>query len=766
MENQSSESAQWRASVGNFGLLLLAVFTTELALMELLCPLFSRLGRIASSLMAAGFLVALLALPLSYFLTRLYYSEANAGLTSIRPGTLVKVLSCVFLIEFLVMLELPTLYSSSISPLACDLMDASLTSVLCAPPLWRMLFRPEMRRRSVPLMGTPLRLYLLLLCTVFVSYLMQDQFLPFRAGNIYFAPNKIVDSFLTTLIGAPLFWYFVARPLYSAAIAEKTRVEAIQTQVVDALINIDPQGMIGSFNLAAELIFGYSAAEMIGTPAERLFTGGQERLNEILQGAIAAADRPQILSREINCRRRSGLTLFMDLSIVVVRLDERPEFLLIMRDVTGRKKMEGDLRESETRFRQVFHQSEDGILFLEPGGSVLLDANEKAESIFGYSKPELKAGGFDRICASADPPGLAGAIMEVNEETLVRQDFICLRKDQTEIIVSLRARRMLLQGGAVTYCSFRDVTERVRQAEKTREIQARLIQTNKMTSLGLLVSGVAHEINNPNNFISANCEILAKISEDMLKALEEYSSEQGDQGIYLGGIPLQELGDQTRRLIEGIGTGSRRVTDIVTNLKGFARQERTQQKHEVDVSQVARSAVSLMDHELIKFTDNFHLELAEHLPPVSGHGQQLGQVIINLLLNACQALPGRGSGVWLATGFDPVKDLVTISVRDEGKGMPEDVSNRVLEPFFSTKLDSGGTGLGLSISDSIVKEHGGVLEFSSNPGEGTTFTVKIPAARPQEKEQGSLLKLGGKPGEGASFMVKIPVTRQQEKEQA
>jgi PAS domain S-box-containing protein len=736
MENSSSESAQWRTSVGNFGLLLLAVFATELALMELLCPLFSQLGRIASSIMAAAFLVMLLALPLSYFLTRLYYSEANAGRASIRPGTLVRVLGCVFLIEFLVMLELPTLYSSNISPLACDLMDASLTSVLCAPPLWRMLFGPEMRRRSVPLMGTPLRLYLLLLCTVFLSFLMQDHLLPLRAGNIYFAPNKMVDAFLTTLVGAPLLWYFIARPLYKAAISEKARVEAIQTQVVDALIHIDPQGMISSFNLAAEMIFGYSASEMLGTPAARLFTGGEEKLNDILQGAVAyAADRPQILSREINCKRRSGLTLYMDLSIVVVRLEENPEFLLIMRDVTSRKKMEENLRESETRFRQVFHQSEDGILFMKPGGYVMLDANEKAERIFGYSKAELQSGSFDLICASADPPGLARAILEVDKETLVRQDFICRRKDQTEIIVSLRARRMLLQGGAVTYCSFRDVTERVRQAEKTREIQARLIQTNKMTSLGLLVSGVAHEINNPNNFISANCEILAKISEDMLKALQEYGSEQGDQGIYLGGIPLRELGDQTRRLIEGIGTGSRRVTDIVTNLKGFARQERTQEKHDVDVSQVARSAVSLMDHELIKFTDNFHLDLAEHLPPVSGHGQQLGQVIINLLLNACQSLPGRGSGVWLTTGFDPGTGLVTISVRDEGQGMPEEVGTRVLEPFFSTKLDSGGTGLGLSISDSIIKEHGGVLEFSSKPGVGTTFVVRLPAARAPEKEQ-------------------------------
>jgi PAS domain S-box-containing protein len=594
-----------------------------------------------------------------------------------------------------------------------------------------------MRRRSVPLIATPLRLYVFLLCTIFLSDLLQELVLPFRITSKFFGPNKIVDAFLTTLCGAPLLWLLVARPLNRAARSEKARVAAVYAQVIDAIVTITPQGVIRSFNPAAERIFGFGADEMIGGSAALLFEGGREGLDGLMQSAATrGSDKSPALFGEIGCRRRDGLTLIMDVSISEVLLEQRPEFLLIMRDITSRKAMEEALRESETRFRQIFHQSEDAILFFKPGGTLVLDANANAERIFGYSKAELQKGALERIFAPAELQVLTRSIAGIGEGRGGQHDFSCRRKDQERIIVSLRGKMMLLHDVPVTYCTFRDITDRVHMEETTRNIQARLIQTNKMTSLGLLVSGVAHEINNPNNFIMANCEILAKISEDSLKVLEEYCQEhQGCGEIYLGGIPVSELGEQTRRLFGGINEGSRRVNDIVNHLKGFARQDRNQARHDVDVSQVARSAVSLLHHELIRFTENFHLELADGLPPIAGHGQQLGQVVINLLMNACQALPDKQCGIWLNTGFDAGAGLVTIAVRDEGCGMSREDSRRIMEPFFTTKLDCGGTGLGLSISESIVKEHGGTLEFSSEPGKGTTFQVRIPAAPSPNKEK-------------------------------
>jgi signal transduction histidine kinase len=253
-----------------------------------------------------------------------------------------------------------------------------------------------------------------------------------------------------------------------------------------------------------------------------------------------------------------------------------------------------------------------------------------------------------------------------------------------------------------------------------------------MTSLGLLVAGVAHEINNPNNFIMANSQLLERVWQDALKVLREYYREHGD--FQIGGISFSEMNEDSSRLFAGILDGSRRINEIVNNLKGFARKDRHSTEHGVEVNRVVTAAITILHHQLMKHTDNLHHDLTAEIPPVNGSSQQLEQVVINLLMNACEALPHRQSGIWVTTGYDPGDGQVTIIIRDEGFGMPGQVSSRMMEPFFTTRLDRGGTGLGLFISQSIVKEHDGTLEFTSEPGKGTTFIVKIPAGKPAGQE--------------------------------
>ena len=729
MDKQSADREQLRASLELFVLLLFAIFVTELAVMELFPALFTRLGPVLGGMLDAGMMVLFFAAPLWLLLANLFPSQGSADPPpSTRLALLAQALGGIFLIEYLVTQFLAVLGFSPES-LGRNLTDAGLTALFCAGPLWWLLFRPGMRRHSVPLMDTPLRLYVLLLGTIFFSDLLQDLVLPMAAGEP-FGANRIVDAFLTTLCGVPLLWLMVARPLKRAIRSERARILAVHAQVVDAIVVLDLKGVISSFNPAAEKIFGYRAAEIIGGCATQLLERGEQGLDDLVRQAVACVgDGVPARFGEIGCRRRDGLTLVMDVSISEVLLEGKPELLLIMRDITGRKRMEEALRESETRFREIFQQSEEAIVFFKPGGSAVLDANTNAEKLFGYCKAELQGGALEKSCAPDEFALLELALAGVGEGKSAQQTLHCRRRDGGRLTVSLHARIMRLQGVAVTHCSFCDISDRVAMEERSREIQARLIQANKMTSLGLLVSGVAHEINNPNNFIMANCELLTRICEDSVTLLEERLQEEGDGAeLYAGGVPLSELRAQSRRLCGGIAEGARRVDDIVRGLKGFARQEKSQMRHDLDLSAVARSAVSLMHHELIKFTNNFHLELAPELPPVTGHGQQLGQVIINLLMNACQALPGKGSGIWLATAYDPAERAVIVSVRDEGRGMSREESRRIMEPFFTTKLDSGGTGLGLSISESIVKEHGGTLQFSSVPGQGTTFSVRLPVA--------------------------------------
>jgi signal transduction histidine kinase len=239
-----------------------------------------------------------------------------------------------------------------------------------------------------------------------------------------------------------------------------------------------------------------------------------------------------------------------------------------------------------------------------------------------------------------------------------------------------------------------------------------------------MVSGVAHEVNNPNNFIMANAQLLERSWGDAMKILREYYRENGD--FLLGGLPFSEMEHHIPEMFAGINDGTRRIKAIIDDLKRFARQDSFDVREKVDINQAVNSAVSILHYEILNHTSRFCLELGTDIPHVFCNAQHLVQVVMNLLMNACQSLPSPAAGIWVSTGYNAEDQSVQITVRDEGIGVPAELGRRILDPFFTTKLDSGGTGLGLSISMSIIKEHNGTLVFDSTPGGGTTFTVKLP----------------------------------------
>ena len=255
-------------------------------------------------------------------------------------------------------------------------------------------------------------------------------------------------------------------------------------------------------------------------------------------------------------------------------------------------------------------------------------------------------------------------------------------------------------------------------------IQAKLIHANKMTSLGTLVSGVAHEINNPNSFIMSNAQLFNEIWKDIFHVLEEHYQKKGDFAI--GDMSFSELQNHVPRLLNSINKGTERIKNIVDSLKSFARTDGGGMEGEVNVNRVVENAIFFLNAEIKKYTNKFHVICEDNIPCVKGSGQQLEQVVINLLMNSLQALNSRDKGVWITTSHDEKENVVVIKVKDEGCGIPEDILDRITEPFFTTKLDQGGTGLGLSISYAIVKEHKGIMEFTSEPDRGITACVKLP----------------------------------------
>jgi len=277
------------------------------------------------------------------------------------------------------------------------------------------------------------------------------------------------------------------------------------------------------------------------------------------------------------------------------------------------------------------------------------------------------------------------------------------------------------------------IAERVRrilgyeQAEKqAREREQQMIQLDRLAALGTMVSGVAHEINNPNNFIMLNTPVLLEAYDSILPVLEEYHRDNGE--FLVGGIPYSEMKESIPVLFSGILEGAKRIRTIVESLKGFARAEACDLSQLVDVNEVVRSALVLVNNQIKKSTSRFSVELAEGLPAVRGNSQRLEQVVINLIQNACEALTDRRQGLAIATAHDPAGRDVVVTIHDEGVGIPPDRLPRIMDPFYTTKRPSGGTGLGLSVSASIVKDHGGSLGFVSAPGDGTTVTLRLPVA--------------------------------------
>jgi PAS domain S-box-containing protein len=717
-------------SIEAFALLLLVIFTTELAVMEIFTPLFSRLSVLQAAFIDATLLVVFTSLPLWFLFSPAFGGWLNhdGGARRAQSVAFVQLAAAFFLFELAVMIFLPGVLRG-IDPLLFGLADAGLTALLTAPLLWwllKLLERAHHRVVLVDLVESPLRLYLLLLYVVFLADLLESLLVPGDAASSnHLGTSHVVDAMVLTLIVSPFLWLFVARPLRRSVQTEQKRAKAIYEQVIDAVILADSHGRITALNPAAQQIFGYAEVEVVGRPLRTLVADEQRSLEPLIDSVTDNVPGSSWVSREIYMRHRYGGTRLMDVTISQISLAGREDYLLIMRDISERKDAEIALRESDSRFREIYEQSEDAILFLKPGTTYVVDANATVELLFGYSKSEMRCNGIACLFQGKELAWVQQAIGTLQEGKIVQLDQLQSRRhDGTECIVSLRAKFMTLQGVQMVYCTLRDVTERMRLEQESRDIQLRLLHANKMTSLGLLVSGVAHEVNNPNNLIMTNAQLLAGGLDDAVSVLRKHYQKNGD--FLVGGIPFSELDEQLPHLLTGIIDGSQRISRIVDKLKNYSRIDPSGYDASVDINQVATASVAMVQYELARATTRFHCDLASELPLIVGNSQQLGQVVINLLINACQALPSRQHGIRLTTVFNPQENQVVLTVADEGIGITPELGRKIMEPFFTTRLDSGGTGLGLSICRSIVTEHRGILEFSSTPGEGTTFTVKIP----------------------------------------
>jgi polar amino acid transport system substrate-binding protein len=201
-------------------------------------------------------------------------------------------------------------------------------------------------------------------------------------------------------------------------------------------------------------------------------------------------------------------------------------------------------------------------------------------------------------------------------------------------------------------------------------------------------------------------------------------------------MKYSEMRKNIPKLFSGISAGATRIKQIIEDLKKYVRKDTADMTQSVDINEVSKSATSLLSNMIKKSTDYFSVEYGETLPVLKGNSQRLEQVMVNLIQNACHALPDPSKGITVSTAYDRKNGHIVVRIQDEGEGIPPEILPHITDPFVSTKLDSGGVGLGLSVSSTIVKEHGGEMHFRSEPGKGTTAEVVLPVTRDNKRQKG------------------------------
>ncbi len=367
-------------------------------------------------------------------------------------------------------------------------------------------------------------------------------------------------------------------------------------------------------------------------------------------------------------------------------------------------KLTDELSESRKNMETLFNAITDRIIVIDKDFNIELS-----------NKTEIGGAGkcYKRVFKSTVPCRNCPSVIAFSERTAVSTE----KKNATRNYL-LQAYPILNDKGEVErvleIC--RDVTEEL-------QIKTQLVQSYKLASIGKLVAGVAHEINNPNTFIRGNIKLIDEAFRDILPILDKYYAD--NPGLKIARLNYEIFKENISILVEDMVGGTTRIKKIVDGLKNFAKKDEGLLTDDVDINNLIQNNLRLTEKEVRKHA-KFKLRLSSQVPKFKGNIQKMEQVLMNLLLNAAQAIEGDGGEVFIETGFEEKNNKVFIKVGDNGKGMDEETRKNIFDPFFTTKRDKGGTGLGLSITYGIIKEHKGTIDVDTAPGVGTTFTISIP----------------------------------------
>nr|WP_245404948.1 PAS domain S-box protein [Leptolyngbya sp. Cla-17] len=568
-----------------------------------------------------------------------------------------------------------------------------------------------------------------------------------------FALNNHANLFVVLLLAIAFLGVAIAcwtsLPQVAAVVEAREAAEHLFKVVQDAIVVVNEFGIIQRTNPAARSVFG----------KEKSLKG--QRLNHYL---LELSDQPQEWQKCSEQPFQPGDTLkTLDVSVSNHLIYDFREYIVILRDITERKQAEIQIRESQQKLMLLVQQSPVGVI--ERNLTFEVTAwNPAATKIFGYKAEEVIGHSASSFIV---PESLQERVNQtlhtlVTQKSAIYNSNLNLTKDGRTIICEWHNTPLVDPCGQVIGIAslVMEVTEReqaeaqlrqqkqeLEQALKTlRSTQAKLVQSEKMSSLGQLVAGVAHEINNPVNFIYGNLNHANEYSQDLLKLLQLYQQEYPNPSDQIQAltkdIDLDFVMEDLPKLLHSMKIGADRIRQIVVSLRNFSRMDEADMKT-VDIHDGIDSTLMILQNRMKAQSDHPGIQVVKHysdLPLVECYAGQLNQVFMNILSNGIDALDDAIAKKYQApnqySDFVPTicittkttsAGLIAIHIVNNGPLIPEITQQRVFEPFFTTKSIGKGTGLGLSISyDIITDKHGGQLSCQSSLETGTEFVIEIP----------------------------------------
>jgi len=446
---------------------------------------------------------------------------------------------------------------------------------------------------------------------------------------------------------------------------------------------------------------GITEAEIIGKCCHELFYDRSSPCQNCAVKETIKGGKPTLMPKPEDTLEMDEMPCYY--AYPIYSGDDIEAFASMDFDIPTRGGLEEKLQRTNAFLRNLIFSAVDGVIASEMKGKILI-FNEAATKVFGYA--------IDEALSSVNvrdiyPGNNAFEVMQNlrsedygGKGKLSSYQVDVISKDGVIIPISLNAAIIYENGHeAATIGFFHDLREQLQMKAELEKTQLQLLQSEKMASLGKLAAGVAHQLNNPLGGITLFAKLI----------MEEYDLEDGAK-------------EDLNRILKD----ANRCRDTVRELLEFTRQTRHLMRPS-DVNRALTRTLFLLESQTLFQNIDIVKDLDASLPPVYGDIQQLNHLFMNIILNAAQAMEGKGK-LTIKSRLLPDADRVCIEICDTGPGIPEDILPHIFEPFFTTKEEGKGTGLGLSLAYRIVENHGGHIQAESKPDEGTKFLIELPLA--------------------------------------